>query len=79
MYYIYGISGPSLLIESTDSMIVTCISWARGMYGIYCSEARGGKVAARGLNAIIKMPCILRDHDITILYPVGIATIDTHL
>ena len=22
MYYIYGISGPSLLIESTDSMIV---------------------------------------------------------
>ena len=25
MYYIYGISGPSLLIESTDSMII----WAR--------------------------------------------------
>ena len=23
MYYIYGISGPSLLIESTDSMIYT--------------------------------------------------------
>ena len=22
MYYIYGISGPSLLIESTDSMIM---------------------------------------------------------
>ena len=22
MYYIYGISGPSLLIESTDSMII---------------------------------------------------------
>ena len=25
MYYIYGISGPSLLIESTDSMIYICI------------------------------------------------------
>ena len=24
------------------------------------------------------MPCIPRDRDITILYPVGIATIDTH-
>ena len=26
MYYIYGISGPSLLIESTDSMIIMLIS-----------------------------------------------------
>jgi hypothetical protein len=25
MYYIYGISGPSLLIESTDSMIRTLV------------------------------------------------------
>ena len=25
MYYIYGISGPSLLIESTDSMIILLI------------------------------------------------------
>ena len=25
MYYIYGISGPSLLIESTDSMIIIII------------------------------------------------------
>ena len=25
MYYIYGISGPSLLIESTDSMIMIAI------------------------------------------------------
>ena len=24
LHYIYGISGPSLLIESTDSMIFTC-------------------------------------------------------
>ena len=27
MYYIYGISGPSLLIESTDSMIYTYIQY----------------------------------------------------
>ena len=27
MYYIYGISGPSLLIESTDSMIDRMVGW----------------------------------------------------
>ena len=37
------------------------------MYGIYCTEARG-REAARGLSAC----------DITILYPMGIATMDTH-
>ena len=30
MYYIYGISGPSLLIESTDSMIIATISETQG-------------------------------------------------
>ena len=29
MYYIYGISGPSLLIESTDSMIESVDSISR--------------------------------------------------
>ena len=44
MYYIYGISGPSLLIESTDSMIVNvkyvylrCIVCILCILGVLCS------------------------------------------
>ena len=45
MYYIYGISGPSLLIESTDSMIrgissfllYTCITVARSREIFACT------------------------------------------
>ena len=32
MYYIYGVSGPSLLIESTDSMIIL------RYYGNFCAN-----------------------------------------
>ena len=37
MYYIYGISGPSLLIESTDSMIILCVCTAtqKASVGMY--------------------------------------------
>ena len=41
------------------------------MYGIYCTEARGHE-AARGLRSCIPSVC-----DITILYPIGTATMDT--
>ena len=52
-----------------DAMFyVIVISWAQGIYGIYCTEARGGEVA-RGLSAINVMHT-----DLTILYPVGTAT-----
>ena len=38
MYYIYGVSGPSLLVESTDSMItfnlVGC-GWLNCIAGIF--------------------------------------------
>ena len=43
------------------------------MYGIYCTEARGP--CARGLRAINVIHPSARD--ITILYPVGTATIVT--
>ena len=45
---------------------VIVITWARGIYGIYCTEAQGREVA-RGLSAINAMHRVL----ITILYPVG--------
>ena len=48
---------------------VVVISWARGMYGIYCTETRG----LRAINTVH-----LSARDTTILYPVGIATMDTH-
>jgi hypothetical protein len=57
-------------------MYVIVISRARGMYGIYCTEAQGP--CARGLRGIKSMSCIPSARDITSLYPVGIATIDTH-
>ena len=46
------------------------------MYGIYCTEA-WGREAHEGW-ACNKMPYIPSARDITILYPVGITTIDTH-
>ena len=38
MYYIYGVSVPSLLIESTDSMIGV------GSYGTYHTEGPHGMI-----------------------------------
>ena len=46
------------------------------MYGIYCTEARG-REAARGLRSINGMHPECSARDITILYPVGTATMDT--
>ena len=37
MYYIYGISGPSLLIESTDSMINTVL-YITDFAGSFCDD-----------------------------------------
>ena len=66
MYYIYGISGPSLLIESTDSMIEHLES-----VGVHCSfpivtignkQCRGtlnGPYSIEAIFFIYLNPCLI--------------------
>ena len=40
MYYIYGISGPSLLIESTDSMIIVVVVVVNFIFDRYAASTQ---------------------------------------
>ena len=54
MYYIYGISGPSLLIESTDSMIKKyryMYMYSTVVYTVSSSKAGAHPVGAQGTQA----------------------------
>ena len=53
---------------------VIVISWARGMYGIYCTEARGCLCPRVEVQL---MPYVPSARDITSLYPEGVSTIAT--
>ena len=58
--------------DDSPGEYVVVISRARGMYSVWYLLHQ----SPRAINAII--PCIPSARDITSLYPVGIATIDTH-
>ena len=56
-YYIYGISGPSLLIESTDSMIIG--AWPVAIVEWYGWEGLGGwDMGCQWLAGLVSRICL---------------------